>query len=63
MKLSGFKRSSGHNRRLWPLLLLLVAVIVPTVSMLWFMLAAIDNERIAVQTAAVRRRAGPPLRR
>jgi hypothetical protein len=49
MKLSGFKRSSGHNRRLWPLLLLLVAVIVPTVSMLWFMLAAIDNERIAVQ--------------
>lgn len=49
MKLSGFKRSKGHNRRLWPLLLLLVAVIVPTVSMLWFMLAAIDNERIAVQ--------------
>jgi len=37
MKLRGFKRNSGHNRRF------------PTVSMLWFMLAAIDNERIAVQ--------------
>jgi len=36
-------------KRSWPILLLLVAVIVPTVSMLWFMLAAIDNERVAVQ--------------
>ena len=39
----------GSRERAWPILLLLIAVIVPTVSMLWFMLAAIDNEGIAVQ--------------
>ncbi len=36
-------------RRSWPLLLLLVVVIVPTVGVLWFMLAAMDNERVAVR--------------
>jgi len=49
MRLRAFKRGSANGRRLWPILLLLAAVIVPTVSMLWFMLAAIDNERIAVR--------------
>lgn len=49
MKLRRFKPGAASGRRWRPLLLLLVAVIVPTVSMLWFMLAAIDNERIAVR--------------
>ncbi len=40
-------------RRSWPLLLLLVVVIVPTVGVLWFMLAAMDNERVAVRQRLV----------
>jgi len=47
------RTGSAHGQRLWPMLLLLVAVIVPTVSMLWFMLAAIDNERVAVRQRLV----------
>ncbi len=39
----------GRGPRPWPLLLLLVVVIVPTVGVLWFMLAAMDNERMAVR--------------
>ncbi len=37
----------------WPLLLLLGAVIVPTVGVLWFMLAAMENERVAVRQRLV----------
>ncbi len=40
-------------RQSWPLLLLLVVVIVPTVGVLWFMLAAMDNERVAVRQRLV----------
>ena len=41
---------TGHGRELWPvLLLLLVAVIVPTVCVLWFMKEAMRNERLAVR--------------
>ncbi len=37
----------------WPLLLLLGVVIVPTVGVLWFMLAAMENERVAVRQRLV----------
>ncbi len=37
------------DQRSWPMLWLLLVVIVPTVCVLWFMLAAIDNERVAVR--------------
>jgi signal transduction histidine kinase len=41
---------TGHGRELWPvLLLLLVAVVVPTVCVLWFMKEAMRNERLAVR--------------
>lgn len=41
---------TGHGRELWPvLLLLLVAVIVPTLCVLWFMKQAMRNERLAVR--------------
>ncbi len=40
----------GHARRAWPVLLLLVgAVLVPTVSVLWFMSQAVQNERLAIR--------------
>ncbi|MFO8008296.1 MAG: HAMP domain-containing sensor histidine kinase [Candidatus Brocadiia bacterium] len=39
----------GHVHRAWPVLLLLVAaVLVPTVSVLWFMSRAVKNERLAI---------------
>ena len=41
---------STHRQRIWPsLLLLLVAVIVPTACVLWFMSEAMRNERLAVR--------------
>lgn len=40
-------------RRSWPLLLLLGVVIVPTVGVLWFMMAAMENERVAVRQRLV----------
>src|SRR5439155_16175776 len=33
----------------WPVVLLLVAVLGPTVCLLWFMAAAMGNERLAVR--------------
>ena len=42
--------TGGGGRDLWPLLsLLLLAVIVPTVCVLWFMMQAAGNERMAVR--------------
>jgi signal transduction histidine kinase len=39
---------TGHNRELWPvLLLLLLAVLIPTVCLLWFMNEAMNNQRQA----------------
>ena len=44
------RSSTGHDPRLWPvLLLLLVVVLVPTVCLLWFMSRAIENERLAAR--------------
>ncbi len=41
---------AGQGRGLWPVLLvLLLAVIVPTACVLWFMNAAMRNERLAVR--------------
>lgn len=51
MRLSGSRqRTTGHDARLWPVLvLLLVGVLVPTVAVLWFMGQAMRNEQLAVQ--------------
>jgi len=40
----------GQSRGLWPVLLaLLIAVVLPTACVLWFMNAAVRNERLAVR--------------
>ena len=42
--------TTGHGRDLWPVLLvLLAAALVPTACVLWFMNAAMSNERLAVR--------------
>lgn len=49
MKNRNLKIGTGHSRGMWPVLLvLLLAVLVPTACVLWFMNAAIRNERLAV---------------
>ncbi len=41
---------AGHGQGAWPvLLLLLVAVVVPTACVLWFMTEAMRNERLAIR--------------
>lgn len=48
MKHSRLGGVTGHNRELWPvLLLLLLAVLIPTVCLLWFMNEAMNNQRQA----------------
>ncbi|MFH1885040.1 MAG: HAMP domain-containing sensor histidine kinase [Planctomycetota bacterium] len=41
--------SSGYNQLRWVVLLLAIAVILPTVCLLWFMSRAVKNERLAVR--------------
>ncbi len=48
MKTKG-KISSGYNQLRWVVLLLAIAVILPTVCLLWFMTQAVRNERLAVR--------------
>jgi signal transduction histidine kinase len=43
------KISAGHNQLWWVVLLLAIAVILPTVCLLWFMSQAVKNERLAVK--------------
>lgn len=43
------KISSGHNQMRWMVLLLAIAVILPTVCLLWFMNHAVKNERLVVR--------------
>ena len=44
------KVSAGYGRGPWPAMLaLLLAVLVPTACVLWFMIAAMDSERLAVR--------------
>jgi len=40
---------SGYGQLRWVVLLLAVAVVLPTVCLLWFMSQAVKNERLAVQ--------------
>jgi signal transduction histidine kinase len=45
-----FSSDRGRGPRLWPLLaLLLLAVAAPTACLAWFMVCAIDNERLAAE--------------
>ncbi|MCH8913003.1 MAG: HAMP domain-containing histidine kinase [Planctomycetes bacterium] len=45
-----FKRGPSNEQSLWPvILLLLVAAVVPTACVLWFMTEAMRNERLAVR--------------
>jgi len=43
------KISAGYNQLRWVILLLAIAVILPTVCLLWFMTQAVRNERLAVR--------------
>jgi len=43
------KISTGYNQLRWVILLLAIAVILPTVCLLWFMTQAVRNERLAVR--------------
>ena len=40
---------TGHDSALWPVLLLLLIVLVPSAGVVWMMRAAMDNERLAVR--------------
>ena len=45
-----YLKSTGHNRGMWGVLVvLLLVVLVPTACVLWFMNAAMKNERLAVR--------------
>lgn len=41
--------TAGQESEIWPVILLLFAVVVPTICLLWFMNAAMVNERLAVR--------------
>jgi signal transduction histidine kinase len=41
--------STRHNNNVWPIVLLLFAVLVPAVCLVWFMGAAMRNERFAAR--------------
>ncbi len=40
---------TGHDSALWPVLLLLLIVLVPSAGVVWMMRAAMQNERLAVR--------------
>ena len=40
---------TGYGRMRWVILLLAIAVIVPTVCLLWFIAQVVKNERLAVR--------------
>jgi two-component system, OmpR family, phosphate regulon sensor histidine kinase PhoR len=44
-----FKHGTGHDSTLWPVLLLLLIVLVPSAGVMWMMRAAMENERLAVR--------------
>jgi signal transduction histidine kinase len=52
MKIIG-KTDAGDDRMRWVVLLLAVAVILPTVCLLWFMSQAVKNERLVVRQKLV----------
>src|SRR5262245_9509085 len=49
--MSSFRRSfSQYSYRMWPVVAaLIVAVLAPTACVLWFLNAAVENERLAVR--------------
>jgi len=48
MEIKG-KVNAGHNQLWWVVLLLAIAVILPTICLLWFMGQAVKNDRLAVR--------------
>ena len=40
---------TGHDSALWPVLLLLLVVLIPSAGVVWMMRAAMENERLAVR--------------
>ncbi|MDD5459931.1 MAG: hypothetical protein PHF37_11130 [Phycisphaerae bacterium] len=46
-------KTSGSGQLRWVILLLVIAVVLPTVCLLWFMTAAVKNERLAVRQKLV----------
>jgi hypothetical protein len=44
---------TGHDSALWPVLLLLLVVLVPSAGVVWMMRAAMENERFAVRQRLV----------
>ena len=40
---------AGQDNGVWPVALLLFAVLVPALSLVWFMIAAMRNEQLAVR--------------
>ena len=44
---------AGYSRLRWVVLLLIIAVVLPTVCLLWFMTQAVKNERLAVRQKLV----------
>jgi hypothetical protein len=45
----GFLSSTGRGGWPWPVLLLLLAVLVPSGGVIWMMRQAMQNERLAVR--------------
>ena len=43
------KLGTGHDSALWPVLLLLLVVLIPSAGVVWMMRAAMENERLAVR--------------
>jgi signal transduction histidine kinase len=43
------KSGTGQGNDLWPVLLLLIVVMVPTIGVLWFVSVAVHNEQLASQ--------------
>lgn len=43
------RRGTGHDSALWPVLLLVLIVIVPSAGVVWMMRAAMENEQLAAR--------------
>src|SRR3990172_11907411 len=48
-----FFSGTGYDSTLWPVLLLLLIVLVPSAGVVWMMRAAMENERLAVRQRLV----------
>ncbi|MGD9635046.1 MAG: hypothetical protein AB7U97_17330, partial [Pirellulales bacterium] len=43
------RRGTGHDSALWPVLLLVLIVLVPSAGVVWMMRAAMENEQLAAR--------------